>query len=84
MNGLIQHTICSDSRFRRETLESQGGASHLNLFDTSPLQVHTQQTLSLLRLLAQILEIAVYRLLSKPGVCVVDRRLRRDTGVSDG
>src|ERR1044072_7807626 len=57
------------------------GALHLNLFDTSPLQVHTQQTLSLRRLLAQILEIAVYRLLSKPGVCVVDRRLTRNTGV---
>jgi hypothetical protein len=60
------------------------GALHLILFDTSPLQVHTQQTLSLLRLLAQILEIAVYRLLRKPGVCVVDRKLRRNTGVSDG
>ena len=41
MNRLIHHAQCSDSRFRPETLESQRGASHLNSFDTSPLQVHT-------------------------------------------
>ena len=84
MKRLIQEVKCSDSRFRPETLELQRGASHLNLFDTSPLQVHTQQTLSLRRLLAQLLEIAVCRLLSKPGVCVVDGRVRRNTGVLDG
>jgi hypothetical protein len=81
MDTRIHKAIWLDSRFRRETLESLRGALHLILFDTSPLQVHTQQTLSLRRLLAQILEIAVYRLLSKPGVCVVDRRLTRNTGV---
>ena len=37
MKRLIQQMKCSDSRFRRETLESQGGALHLILFDTSPL-----------------------------------------------
>lgn len=41
MKRLIQEVKGSDSRFRRETLESQGGALHLILFDTSPLQVHT-------------------------------------------
>src|SRR5215210_7291215 len=80
MNRLIHSALWFDSRFRREVLESQRGALHLNLFDTSPLRVHTQQTSSLRRLLAQILEIAVCRLLSKPGVCVVDRRLRCNTG----
>lgn len=71
MKRLNQQMKCSDSRFRRETLESQRGALHLIVFDTSPLKGHTQQTLSLLRLLAQILEIAICRLLSKPDVCVV-------------
>jgi hypothetical protein len=41
MKTLIHGVLWSDSRFRRETLESQGGALHLILFDTSPLQVHT-------------------------------------------
>ena len=84
MSPLIHQAVFFDSRFRREALESLRGALHLILFDTSPLRVHTQQTLSLRRLLALILEIAVYRLLSKPGVCVVDGRLTRNTGVSDG
>jgi hypothetical protein len=37
MKRLNQEMKCSNSRFRRDTLESQGGALHLNLFDTSPL-----------------------------------------------
>jgi hypothetical protein len=41
MDTLIHAGRCFDSRFRREALESLGGALHLNLFDTSPLQVHT-------------------------------------------
>ena len=38
MNRLIHQAQSSDSRFRRETLESQRGALHLILFDTSPLK----------------------------------------------
>jgi hypothetical protein len=41
MNRLITKRYALDSRFRREILESLRGALHLNLFDTSPLQVHT-------------------------------------------
>jgi hypothetical protein len=81
MNRLIHKALGLRFEIPSRDFGMLRGALHLILFDTSPLQVHTQQTLSLRRLLAQILEIAVYRLLGKPGVCVADRRLRRDTGV---
>ena len=42
MDTVLQQLMRLDSRFRRETLESQGGALHLILFDTSPLQVFVQ------------------------------------------
>lgn len=42
METLIHQALWFDSRFRRETLESLKGASHLILFDTSPLKGFVQ------------------------------------------
>jgi hypothetical protein len=44
MNTLFHSALRFNSRFRRETLESQRGALHLNLFDTSPLKGFVQMS----------------------------------------